>query len=86
MMDLQAKLIVTFVWGIIAFETTSYLYLYSPLLYEYVCQQSLRTSLSSCSSSQSSSLLFRYFVSVITSPYIVSRAIAIIMWYGLALF
>jgi hypothetical protein len=34
-MDLQAKIIVTFVWGIIAYETTSFLVLYAPLLHSY---------------------------------------------------
>lgn len=33
-MDLEAKIIVTFVWGIIAFEVTAYLTLYAPLLYQ----------------------------------------------------
>lgn len=33
-MDLEAKIIVTFVWGIITFETTTYLTLYAPLLYQ----------------------------------------------------
>lgn len=36
MMDLQAKLVVTFVWGIISYETICYLYLYVPLLYQNV--------------------------------------------------
>jgi hypothetical protein len=33
MMSIQAKLIVAFVWCIIAFEATSFLYLYAPLLF-----------------------------------------------------
>lgn len=53
-MDLQAKIIVTFVWGIIIFETAAYLSLYAPLLHSYAHPQLCRTQQSSTYSSHAS--------------------------------
>lgn len=75
MMDLQAKLIVGFVWCIITFEGTCYLYLFCPLLYEYVNPPSLRTSQSLSSSSRSSSPSSPYFASATTNQSIARLAI-----------
>ena len=53
-MELEAKIIVTFVWGIIIFEASSFLSLYAPLLYRHVSPSSLRTFQFSSSSCQHS--------------------------------
>ena len=74
MMDLKAKLIVTFVWGIVIFETSCYLILYAPLLYIHVPKFPIRTFPSSSSSFQYSSQLFPYNASATTSLSTVSLA------------